>query len=51
MSRFKYVGDSPRVYPDFGLQVSPGDVVDLPENTDPLRFEAVADDAPATQES
>lgn len=51
MSSFKYVGDSPRVFPTAMLEVAPGDVVDLDENPDPHFFEPVADAPAATEES
>jgi hypothetical protein len=40
MAQFTYTGDSPRTFPDHGLEVEPGDVVDLDENPDPHYFEA-----------
>lgn len=45
---FKYVGDSPRVFPTIGLIVEPGDVVDV--CPDPVFFVPVepgADPVPA----
>lgn len=35
MPKFKYVGDSPRVFPDLSLEVEPGDVLEFEENPDP----------------
>lgn len=52
MLQFAYVGDSLRVFPDFGFEVAPGDVVEHHENPDPNFFEPVeAADAAAPQES
>ena len=39
MGHYKYLGDGPRTFPDHGLEVEPGDVVDLDGNPDPLFFE------------
>jgi hypothetical protein len=39
--KFTYAGDEPRYYPALGLDVAPGDVVDLDEAPDD-RFAAVA---------
>jgi hypothetical protein len=38
--KLRYVGDDNRAYPALSLEVNYGDVVELEENPDELRFEA-----------
>lgn len=32
MGKHRFVGDSPRVFPDFGLEVNPGDVLEFEDD-------------------
>ena len=42
MSQWKYTGTEGRTFPDHGLEVEPGDVIEADENPDPAFFEAAA---------
>jgi hypothetical protein len=41
MPKFKHVADETRTYPHVSIEAAPGDVIDVPENPDPLRWAQV----------
>jgi hypothetical protein len=50
VSKYEYVGDDVRVIPDLSLEVKPGDIVELDNETPGPLFKKVADNRKVTVE-
>lgn len=46
MPSYLYIGDDERYFPDAGVNVVPGETVELPENPDPRWFDPVGQSSP-----
>jgi hypothetical protein len=48
MSKYEYIGDDVRVIPDLSVEVKPGDIVELDNETPGPLFKKVADNRKVT---